>query len=298
MAVTVMQYESEGTLNPFKTAPETCITSELSAPDEPEVLDFLAARPIHTVFMASLIRDNGIVSPRNRGSFYACRNRTGQLKGVGLIGHATIIEAQTDDVIASFARLAGDRLNARLIRGEREQVNSFWAHYAYPAQQPRRICQELLYEQRGPLPLVEPVDDLRLATLDELDQVSDVNAAMAFQEGSVSPLQSDPVGFRQRTARRIELGRVWVWVQDGKLIFKADVIAETPEAVYLEGIHVHPEERLKGHGLRCLTQLGSTLLTRSKSICLTLNQNDKKAKAFYEKAGYKFQSHYETIYLR
>lgn len=298
MAVTVMQYESETTFNSFEDAPSSLIISELSAPDEPEVLDFLAARPIHTVFMASLICDNGIVSPRNRGSFYACRNRMGQLKGVGLIGHATIIEAQTYDVIASFARLAGHLLNARLIRGEREKVNSFWAHYASAAQQPRRICQELLYEQRGPLPLVEPVDDLRLATLDELDQVSEVNAALALQEGSVSPLQSDPVGFRQRTARRIEQNRVWVRVQDGKLVFKADVIAETPEAVYLEGIHVHAEERLKGHGLRCLTQLGSILLTRHNSICLTSNQENKKALAFYEKAGYKFQSHYETIYLR
>jgi hypothetical protein len=121
---------------------------------------------------------------------------------------------------------------------------------------------------------------------------------MALQEAGVSPLHRDPGGFRQRTARRIKGGRVWAWIQEGRLMFKADVVGETPEAIYLEGVYVHPEERLKGYGLRCLTQLSTTLLARSKVICLTINERNKKALAFYEKAGYQFHSHYETIYLR
>ncbi len=298
MAVTVMRYESEATFNPIADAPDPCIVSELSEQDEPEVLDFLAARPVHTVFMASLIRDNGLVSPRNRGSFYASRSRCGQLEGVALVGHATMIEAYTESSLASLARLARNCQNAHLIRGERKTINRFWKHYANPEQEPRLICRELLFEQREAPPVKEVVSDLRPATLSDLDRVLVVNASMAFEEGGISPLQSDPGGFRQRTARRIEQGRVWIWTRDDKLMFKADVIAETPEAVYLEGVHVHPEERLKGYGSRYLSQLGSILLTRSKSICLTMNQDNKKALAFYEKAGYKFRSHYETIYLR
>lgn len=45
--------------------------------DEGEVLDFLAERPVHTVVMAGLIRDNGLESPFNRGTFYACRDSEG-----------------------------------------------------------------------------------------------------------------------------------------------------------------------------------------------------------------------------
>jgi predicted GNAT family acetyltransferase len=40
------------------------------------------------------------------------------------------------------------------------------------------------------------------------------------------------------------------------------------------------------------------LLERSESICLTVNEKNKTALKFYEKAGYQFHSHYETIYLR
>src|SRR3982751_3556297 len=38
--------------------------------NQDEVLAFLAERPIHTVFMSGLIRDNGLISFANRGTFY------------------------------------------------------------------------------------------------------------------------------------------------------------------------------------------------------------------------------------
>ena len=298
MAVTIMRQESAAIFDKFASAPMGCTIGELDQEDEAEALEFLAARPIHTVFMSSLIRDNGLANPRNRGSFYACRNAKGQLEGLGLLGHATVIESRSDDALLAFARLARNCFNAHLIRGEHNTIDSFWKHYASPELEPRLVCRELMFEQREALPLTEPIEDLRLATSTDLEQVLRVNAAMAFQESGVSPLNTDPGGFRQRTARRIEQGRVWIWTSEDKLMFKADIIAETPQAIYLEGVHVHPEERLKGYGSRCLNQLGSILLAEHNSICLTMNQKNKKAVAFYQRAGYEFHSHYETIYLR
>jgi ribosomal protein S18 acetylase RimI-like enzyme len=277
---------------------EPCSIWELNRADDLEVLDFLAARPIHTVYMTSMIRDNGLVSPHNRGSFYASRDGRGQLEGVALLGHATIIEARTESSISVFARLARNCQNAHLIRGERDPINSFWKHYVNSGQEPRLICRERLFELQGAAPSVEGVADLRRATTGDLDKVLAVNASMAFEEGGTSPLQKDPSGFRNRTARRIEQGRVWVWFQGERLIFKADVVAETPQVTYLEGINVHAEERCKGYGLRCLTQLSEILLAGSQSVCLTVNEKNKKAVGLYEKAGYQFNSDYETIYLR
>lgn len=298
MAVTLLRHESTAMFDKFASAPAGCAIGELYQEDEAEALQFLAARPIHTVFISSLIRDNGLASPHNRGSFYACRDAQGQLEGLGLLGHATVIETRSDNAISALARLARNCFNAHLIRGERDAIDSFWKHYASPGQEPRLVCRELMFEQREALPLTQPIDGLRVATLEDLDQVLKVNAAMAFQEAGISPLNTDPGGFRQRTARRIEQGRVWIWTSEDKLMFKADVVAETPETAYLEGVHVHPEERLKGYGSRCLNQLGSILLAEHKSICLTMNQDNKKAMAFYARAGYAFHSHYETIYLR
>lgn len=298
MAVTLMRHES-GMMSAEAVSKthEPCAISALTNQDEAEVLDFLAERPIHTVFMASQIRDNGLVSPRNRGSFYACRDIEGNLRGVALIGHATLVEARTDAALAAFAHIAQRCTFARLIRGERDMVHRFWNEYASSGKEPRLVCAELLLEQRTPFLLPEGVSDLRQSCRDDLEHVVTVNSEMAFQEAGSNPLERDPEGFRQRTARRIDLGRVWVLVREGKLIFKADIVAETPEAVYLEGVYVHPAERGKKYGLRCLSQLGGILLKRTQLICLTVNQRVRNASAFYYKAGFRPASHYETIYL-
>lgn len=295
MAVTMMRQDLTAD---YEESLEPCSVRELGRPDQAEVVEFLSARPIHTVFMAGLIRDNGLLSPQNRGSFYASRNQFGQLEGVALIGHATLIEAHTENALRAFARIARNCQNTHLIRGEQTTTNTFWNYYADSGEDPRLVCSEYLFGLSDQPTYAEPVDHLRPATIDELDRIIAINAAMAFEERGANPLQHDPSGFRHRTSRRIEQGRIWTWYQDGRLIFKADIISQTPQVTYLEGVYVHPEERRKGYGLRCLTQLSAVLLGGSRTVCLTANDRNKVAIALYKKAGYQFYSNYETIYLR
>ena len=297
MAVTMMRQDFAETLDQFAGSLESSAIRELGQADQGEVIEFLSARPVHTVFMSGLIRDNGLLSPRNRGSFYGSRSRSGQLEGVALIGHATMVEAHTENSLVGFARVARNCQNAHLIRGEQESTETFWRFYADGGREPRLISREHLFELSETPSSIEDVS-LRPATIDDLDKVLAVNSSMALEEGGTSPLQRDPGGFRRRTARRIEQNRVWVWVDDNRLIFKADVVSETPAVTYLEGIYVHQEERHKGHGLRCLKKLSSILLTQTNSICLTVNSRNQNAVDCYTKAGFKFHSHYETIYLR
>jgi predicted GNAT family acetyltransferase len=262
-----------------------------------EALSFLAQRPLHTVYMASLIRDNGVESKLNRGRLYSYRGSHGHLEGIALLGHATLIEARTESSLTAFARLAQQSSLPHLIRGEEDLVGRFWRQYGKPGQSVSHISRELLMEQitapRGP-----EITGLRQATLADLEGVIKVNSEMAQAESGTDPLQRDPEGFRYRTARRILRGRNWIWIEGGKLLFKADIIADTPQVIYLEGIYVEPGERGKGYGSMCLAQLGRILLRRTGSICLTLNANRRKTKNFYGKAGYCFRSYYDTIYLR
>lgn len=262
-----------------------------------EILEFLSQRAIHTVCMAGYIRDHGVVSAQNRGVFYGCRSAQGRLEGVALIGHATLIETQSDDGLRAFAQLNHQCAGSHLVRGEHEMIQRFWSYYAELGHAPRRACRELLFEQRK-APVVEGlIPDLRPATLDDLDEVLKINAEMILTECGVDPLKKDPNGFRERAARRVEQGRVWVWTVRGRLIFKADIFAETPEMTYLEGINVHAMERGHGYGTRCLAQLGQILLQRSQSICLLTNERREKLAEFYTKAGYQFRGVYDTIYL-
>ena len=277
---------------------EPLMVEELSAEQEAEVMAFLCERPNYTFGMAGFIRTNGLVSSQNRGSFYACRDKSGQLQGVALIGHYILIETRTDAAIEAFAHLARNCRSAHMLLGEQEQVETFWDHYADGGQASRRYCRELLLEQSWPIVVRQAVPGLRLANLDDLDLVVPAHAQLAFDESGIDPLAADPDGFRQRCARRIEKGQTWVWVEEGRLMFKAEVITDTPEVVYLEGIWVDPAERGKGHGLRCMSQLSRELLKRTGSVCLLVNENFQAARRFYNKAGFKTVSYFDTIYLK
>lgn len=279
------------------TAKPTTVTP-LDVGHRQEVLDFLAERPLHTVIMSSFVRDNGLVSALNRGTFYGYRSEDGGLEGVALIGHATMVEARTEEALAAFARLAHESQSGHVILGEKDKVGRFWGYYSAGEESPRLLCREMLLEQRWPVAVREKVKGLRLATANDLGLVMPVQAEMAYGESGVNPLEKDPEGFRRRCARRIEMGRVWVWVEDGRLIFKADIISETPEVIYLEGVWVNPEERGKGYGLRCMSQLGRELLERASSISMLVNERNSKALSLYRRAGYKLRGCYDTIYLK
>ncbi|MGH9927679.1 MAG: GNAT family N-acetyltransferase [Pyrinomonadaceae bacterium] len=262
-----------------------------------EVLAFLGRRPLHTVTMVGFIRDNGLVSPLNRGAFFGCRNRQGRLEGVALIGHATLMETTTDRALEAFAAIAQQTTNTHMIMGEQERIDEFWNYYAEGGQEMRLACRELLFELKWPIAVDESVADLRLATSDDLELVMPPQAQMAFDESGINPLEKNPEGFRQRCLWRIEQGRTWVLVKDGKLLFKAEVISDTTAVTYLEGIWVNPEARGAGLGRRCMSQLAQTLLSGSESICLLVNEKNTTAQHFYKRAGYKLRSIYDTIFV-
>jgi uncharacterized protein len=276
---------------------EPVVIERLAAQHEAETLEFLGQRPSHTFGMCGFIRNNGLVSPHNRGSFYGCRNEAGQLVGVALIGHFILFETRSDAAIEAFARLAQNHSNASMLLGEQDKVEAFWSSYSEGGQAARLSCRELLMEKRWPAAVEEEVKGLRLATLDDLDLVVPAHAQTAFKESGVNPLEIDPEGFRKRCARRIEKGQTWVWAEEGRLFFKADVITDTPDVIYLEGVWVDPAERGKGYGLRCMSQLTQELLKRTKAVCLLVNENFHDAQSFYKKAGYRLVSYYDTIFL-
>jgi predicted GNAT family acetyltransferase len=86
--------------------------------------------------------------------------------------------------------------------------------------------------------------------------------------------------------------------ENQKLIFKAEVVSETPETVYIEGVWVAPEARGQGLGKSCMSQLARTLLCKTKSICLFVNDENEEARRFYRQSGYHLRSVYDTIFLK
>ena len=170
--------------------------------EQSEVLQFLSQRAIHTVSMMSLIQDNGVVHPFNRGTFYGCRDTNGQLEGVALVGHATLMETVSDRALSLLAQVAQQCPTTHLIMGEKERVADFWSHYASAGRRQRLACREWLFQLSWPRAPLGPVSGLRPARANELELVMPIQAELAFAESGVNPMEIDPKGFRARRLRR------------------------------------------------------------------------------------------------
>jgi predicted GNAT family acetyltransferase len=270
----------------------------LNDSSKPEVLNFLEERPAHTAMLSGLVRDNGLSSDFNRGNFFGCRNEHGGLEGVALIGHATLFEARSERALYSLANRAQKCTGTHMLMGEQDGVQMFWDFYAGRQAQMRKACREHLLELRSPVDPIEDAPGLRLATPEDLDAILPIHAKMAFEESGVNPLDTDPEGFRQRYLRRIHKQRSWVRIVSGSVVFKAEIVSQTPHVAYLEGVWVNPESRSQGQGTNCVLQLSKHLLSRSESVCLFVNEDNRSALRFYERMGFKDKESFDTIFLQ
>ena len=272
------------------------VTSALPGSEE-YVLSALSSNSLTNVIMAGFIRDNGFVNPQNRGRFYTCRDEHNKLEGVALIGHTVLFETFSDRAIQVFAALARCHDATHLLMGEHKAVERFWRYYAPEGESPRMMCPIVFLKRTEPFPEQSDVPALRPATREDLEHVVQAQAAMAFEISGVDPLKKDPAGFRERYLRRIEKKRVWVLIEDDRLVFKADVIADTPHASYIEGVYVTPGERGKGLGRRSLIGLSRILMERSKAIYLFVENQNLRTKSFYLNLGFSVAGQYDLLYF-
>lgn len=278
--------------------PNLSNVSRLTEIEREEVLEFLDRRPVHTVVMTSFILDNGMESDLNRGSFYGHRNGSGKLDGVALIGHTTLVEARTDDALMALAFAARTtRTPIHMIMSSGTAANKFWDYMGRRNNRPSMEFTELLFEVGFPFPVQVSEYQLRLATPDELLIVAQAHAEVAETEQGVNPMDRDMKGFLKRTMRRIEQERVFVVFDGDRLVFKADIVAETGKVAYLEGVYVAPEYRGKGVGSKCLSKLCLELLGRVENVCLLSNGEFKGAHKCFVNAGMRNTDACTTLFV-
>lgn len=271
---------------------------ELGIEETRETLEFLGRRPVHTVIMTSFINDNGIESDLNRGKFYGYRNVVGLLEGVALIGHTTLVEARSDAALAALAFTARSaETPIHLIMSSDDAAQAFWNRLTDGLTKPRLACTELLFELNFPFLVQKCEWDVRPATIEELLPVAEAQAEVAEIECGLNPMTKDREGFLRRVTRRIEQGRVFVAFDNGNLVFKADIIAQTDKVIYLEGIYAAPEYRGRGIGAMCLAELSLRLVSRAESICMLSNIDLPHAHKSFEKAGYRHTDKCTSLFV-
>ncbi len=279
-------------------SPDLSNVIALTDQDTTEVQAFLSVRPVHTVVMSSFIVDNGIESDLNRGRFYGYRNSKGALDGVALIGHSTLVEARSDESLKALAVMARTaETPIHLIMSSGDEAGKFWQYLMGGATQPRLTCVEALFEISFPFAVQASEWQIENADMSQLIPVAEAQAEVAFIECGVDPMARDREGFLRRVARRIEQNRVFVAMDGDKLVFKADIIAETNDVIYLEGVWVAPEYRDSGIGSKCLAMLSLELLKQAEHICMLSNVEFEGAHRSFLKAGFQKTDECTTLFV-
>jgi uncharacterized protein len=256
--------------------------------DREEVLTLCDRDPVANVFVSARIRNAGL-DPRRLGAQVWGYFEAGHLVSLCYSGANLVPVAATPEAIIAFAdraRIHGRRCSS--IVGPADAVAQLWDLLAPGWGRPREIrAAQPVMTISGP-PLVEPDPLVRPVRLSELEVMLPACIAMFTEEVGVSPIGPDGgLAYRARVSELIRAGRSFARIENGEVLFKAEVGAVTPHACQVQGVWVPPHARGRGHaahGMAAVVKAG--LATLAPLVTLYVNDFNAPARAAYSRVGF------------
>lgn len=256
--------------------------------DRPEVDALLQRDPVSDVFVSSRVTAVGL-DPSGLGGEMWGHVVDGRIEALCHSG-ANLVPAQAGPeaagAFAERARRQGRRCAS--IVGERTAVATMWDTLE-PAWGPARDVREkqpLLSIARAPTTPVDPL--VRRVRPDELDILVPACVAMFTEEVGVSPVAGDGGAlYRSRVADLVRTGRSFARIEDGRVVFKAEVGAVTRSACQVQGVWVPPELRGRGLSVPGMAAVVSLALAEiAPVVSLYVNNYNEAALATYRRVGF------------
>src|SRR5579863_3447897 len=268
--------------------PRSASVRLLDERDRSAVLAICDRDPVTNVFVSSRVRALG-VDPSRLGAQMWGHGSGGHLDSLCYSGANLVPVAATADAVVAFADRAlrqGRRCSS--VVGPAAEVQALWALLRPrwgPAREIRPVQPVMVIT--GP-PAVAPDPLVRRVRLDELDILWPASVAMFTEEVGISPTVGDGgASYRTRLEQLIRSGRAFARIEDGRVIFKAEIGAVTPQACQIQGVWVRPECR--GQGLAA-PGMAAIVLEAARSIApvvsLYVNDYNRPARAAYLRAGF------------
>jgi predicted GNAT family acetyltransferase len=255
--------------------------------DLPEVLALLARDPLAHVFVESRVRAMGLDPVRLSGEIWG-HVVDGQLRAICHSG-ANLVPVESG---LEAARIFADRLRRQgrrcaTIVGPRESVAPLW-ELLEPAWGPAREVRPFQPLMATTSPSKVPADPLvRRVRPEEIDVLLPACIAMFTEEVGVSPVAADGgAAYRIRVAELIRSGRAFARIEDGRVVFKAEIGSVTPSACQVQGVWVAPD--LRGYGLSApgmAAVIDISLREIAPIVGLYVNDYNAAARATYRRVG-------------
>ncbi|MFJ1802457.1 MULTISPECIES: GNAT family N-acetyltransferase [unclassified Streptomyces] len=265
-------------------------TRVLEPSDLQAALAILESEPVANAFVTSRVQVAGLDPWRLGGEMWGWY-ADGMLRSLCYSGANLVPICAGPEAVRAFAdraRRAGRRCSS--IVGPAEPTTQLW-RLLEPTWGPARevranqplMVTESLSADVTPDPLV------RRIRKDESEVLMPACVAMFTEEVGISPLAGDGgLLYQARVAELIGTGRSFARIDDGKVVFKAEIGAATPQACQIQGVWVAPEHRGKG-----LSETGMAAVLRyaladvAPVVSLYVNDYNTPARKAYRRVGFR-----------
>jgi predicted GNAT family acetyltransferase len=262
----------------------------LEASDLNAALEITRRDPVTNVFVASRLLTAGL-RPWLLGAEVWGYEVSGRLEALCYAG-ANVVPVQAGpEAVRAFAdraRRRGRRCSS--IVGPAAAVAPLWELLAptwAPARAVRRIQPLMMVSRRSPHVTPDPL--VRHVEREDFEAVLPACVAMFTEEVGVSPYGSDGGAlYRTRVRELIVQRRAFARIEDGQVVFKAEIGAVSPDACQVQGVWVAPERRGTGLSVAGMAAVVDFALAQiAPVVSLYVNDYNTRAIAAYRHVGFR-----------
>ncbi len=262
------------------------------------VLDLLAREPVDSAFIGARVEAAGLDQWQLGGEMWGY-SVGGRLTSLCFSGANLVPLCATPDAVRAFAERArrqGRRCSS--IVGPRVATLDLWSQLAPHWDTPREVRpNQPVMTLRESSTTVAPDFRVRAVHPSELDVLMPACIAMFTEEVGVSPVAADGGRlYRQRVDELVGAGRAFAWIDDGEVVFKAEIGAVTRAVCQIQGVWVNPKyrgRRISEGGMAAVVEYA--LRDFAPVVSLYVNDFNLPARAAYHRVGFREVSEFASI---
>ncbi|MBO9520233.1 MAG: GNAT family N-acetyltransferase [Nocardioidaceae bacterium] len=269
----------------------------LGPPDLPEALALLEQDPVTNVFAEYRSRITQLDQRWLGGQMWGYQE-DGRLVSLCHVGANLVPVLAGPEACTAFARRAlQQRRTSSTIVGPRPAVEMLWAELGEHWGRPREQRWDQPHLTMTAPPAIRPDPLVRRTKPSEIDVLYPACVAMYSEEVGVSPeVDGGRNLYRARVSQLVNRGWSFARIEDGRVLFKAEVACATPYAAQIQGVYVDPSRRGEGLCTEGMAAVVDTVLREiAPTVALYVNAHNTPARRAYERVGFRQSGTFATI---
>jgi len=265
--------------------------------DVPAVMRLTEADPVANLFVRSRVSQFGL-DRMTLGCEVLGFERDGQLVSVCHHGSNLVLAGDDSEAVGAFAAKIGSRRHTSSIMGRATQVRAMWEALGTRWGQSWTRVRELRRSQ--PLMVIDgpatvPGDArVRPITEDEFAPYFEAAVQMYTEEVGVTPLEATG-GYASYVHGVIRDTRAFGIIEQGTVLFKADIGAALDGVCQVQGVWLHPDLRGQGLSEPAMAQVVTLCRERFPLVSLYVNDFNTRARRLYERVGFTTVDEFATV---